>query len=1274
MSQQQKQTSVEEELKQLKSDLEMYKNDYAEYSRDKSVPLKDKAPILAEFAKLISVTQQRINTLEERLIKKDKKAAVSKEKIAEKERELEKKQIEVKKLPEQAPPPEDIKENLPVATSRSVISKESGNDKVILVIKVDTSKIKYFGTSGEINWRIVFDRFPGIATMEFNRIFAGSGLKFPIQIQTCMKVIYYRERNGQVEDIIKSFRISDISDPKNIVNNSEEFKKVAINHIKILRDQMFNFSEGGSDWKIESFSMYHIRLWEYQPAMINELSKPTGYVPTPEWLKDRRAIINIKNKDDQCFIKCLYRAIFNDDKNRHNDRDVTEEQLNEFKEKFNCSAILGDILDITKFESDNPSIAIDIYYLPNVLGESEDEKVQIMYKSSNVDAEHHVVLGYLKDPDDEDNAHYVIIKKLPLVFCEKYEKGHQERICIWCHGKFRVNNKNFEKHIMKCEHRIMYKPSDFWSRITIPKTRGLLKFNTRNSVKAKFVIYSDFEATTCKDGKQRVNSYCLFCPDLYDIGSSNGMKIYCSGDEEDVMSKFCTDLYHMYQSAFDYLEQYKEVPELTPEQQKKHNEAKECARCGKQFTNSNPKCRHHDHTTGEYIGPYCRNCNLQIKYDHFKVRVVFHNLKGYDGHFIIRLALKSIKAPASKQFIIGSSNEQLSYIVYGRYIFMDSAQHLKESLDRLVSMTPKSEFKYFEKLNLNKILLRKGVYPYEYVDDFNKLFEKNLPPKECFKSALKGDDISDEDYKHAHNVWNALKCETLLDYHKAYLTSDVVLLADVMESYRKISIETWGLDPINFPSAPSLSWNNFVYYYKPKIELFCQDDEQILKMVVNNMRGGICSRGELTFANVYGKKNEYIAYLDMNNLYGKAMMMKLPVGEYQLILPKCTDPNRFTEKILNYNFENSTYGYLLEADIDPPDNKEWFNGYPLFPEKVDGKLECTLFPKRNYLVHIAYLQLGLRLGYKLVKVHRLIKFRHEKVLEQYIKANTEYRKKAPNSFYENYYKLLNNSIYGKTCENPLRYRNRKILTTKKDIIKFLNSERAYDFHIINDETLLAEVKKRTIYKKPIMIGFTVLELSKMLMADFYYNVMKKHYGKNCKLLYTDTDSLVCHIVSNKDLSNEFRTNPALKDRFEQPETAKVPGLMKVECFCYFFGAFSPKNYIYVKTDMNSNIGYSVNIKKKGVPKHLLPKAKVDDIQKLEIEFIEKLGEIERIKMEAKNAKQHATMEQYEFIKLGSKNHDISINVVSKGLTNIDTKRVAVDLQHTNAKGYMPNGK
>jgi hypothetical protein len=200
------------------------------------------------------------------------------------------------------------------------------------------------------------------------------------------------------------------------------------------------------------------------------------------------------------------------------------------------------------------------------------------------------------------------------------------------------------------------------------------------------------------------------------------------------------------------------------------------------------------------------------------------------------------------------------------------------------------------------------------------------------------------------------------------------------------------------------------------------------------------------------------------------------------------------------------------------------------------------------------LQLGVKLGYKLKKVHSVIKFTQDTILRHYIASNTEKRKQAPNKFYENFYKLLNNSIYGKTCENPTKYGNRKILTRQDDIIKFLNSPMAYDFHIINDQTILSENKKKTLYKKPIMIGFTVIELSKMIMADFYYNVMKKHYGSGCKVMYTDTDSLVCYIVSDHHPSEDFKT--VLKDCFEQPETVNTPGLMKVEHFCYFFGAYA----------------------------------------------------------------------------------------------------------------------
>jgi hypothetical protein len=159
----------------------------------------------------------------------------------------------------------------------------------------------------------------------------------------------------------------------------------------------------------------------------------------------------------------------------------------------------------------------------------------------------------------------------------------------------------------------------------------------------------------------------------------------------------------------------------------------------------------------------------------FQVTHSFSNLKGYDGHFIVRLALKCFQAAPDDQFFIGSSREQFSYIKYGKYIFMDSAKHLKASVDELVKINPPEEFRNFRKLKLNDSLLRKCVYPYEYIDNFDKFYEPNLPAKECFKNTLKNEEFSEADYQHALNVWKTLNCKNFLDYHLAYLLSDTVI-------------------------------------------------------------------------------------------------------------------------------------------------------------------------------------------------------------------------------------------------------------------------------------------------------------------------------------------------------------------------------------------------------------------------------------------------------------------------------------------------------------------
>jgi hypothetical protein len=148
----------------------------------------------------------------------------------------------------------------------------------------------------------------------------------------------------------------------------------------------------------------------------------------------------------------------------------------------------------------------------------------------------------------------------------------------------------------------------------LPKERELINFNNRNVPPARFVVYADFEAATGHDSRQYPICYCLFCPDLYKLGYLEGLKEFYHEDEEKLVEQFCKDLKQIYNKAFYNLNKYIKLKPLTKEEQEKFDKADKCERCKQEFTLDNKKCRHHDHTTGEYIGAYCNSCNLKIKY------------------------------------------------------------------------------------------------------------------------------------------------------------------------------------------------------------------------------------------------------------------------------------------------------------------------------------------------------------------------------------------------------------------------------------------------------------------------------------------------------------------------------------------------------------------------------------------------------------------------------------------------------------------------------------
>ena len=309
-------------------------------------------------------------------------------------------------------------------------------------------------------------------------------------------------------------------------------------------------------------------------------------------------------------------------------------------------------------------------------------------------------------------------------------------------------------------------------------------------------------------------------------------------------------------------------------------------------------------------------------------------------------------------------------------------------------------------------------------------------------------------------------------------------------------------------------------------------DIDMLLMVEKGIRGGVSM-----ISNRYSKANnkymsdkfnpsepsKYIQYLDANNLYGAAMFMKLPTHGFKWMNDK---------ELLVWR----KIPCILENDLEYPNKlHDLHNDYPLAPEKITyknkvKKLIPNLGNKEKYVVHYENLKQYLSLGLRLTRIHRGIKFEESEWLQPYIVMNTKLRAKGNNNFEKDFFKLMNNSVFGKTMEN---IRNRVDIKLVNDRVKAKKLAAKPNFNHLNifcEELVAIHMKKTSLtMNKPVYLGMCILDLSKTIMYEFHYNYIKPKYGDKAKLLFTDTDSLMYEIQTEdfyKDISGD------VKDRFD----------------------------------------------------------------------------------------------------------------------------------------------
>ena len=991
--------------------------------------------------------------------------------------------------------------------------------------------------------------------------------RHPIKCQLVIGLSFYKGVYEETESSEKVFR--SLCEPLVAGDDIDEYLARVKSYI---RHGIEVYERLGSGWIFDTLKCSHLEVAKYTPL------SASGTITIPEKIKKMRSVLNISSTDNKCFLYCILAKLYPVSAGGHPERHT--KYLDKVdKVKMGRVAFPVQIDDISKIEQLNElSISVFQWCL-------EDNCVLPLKHGSGIGAQ--IDLLYI---EDESNAHYLLIKNFNAFMRHRTKHHNTMFYCRKClHGFTSSNDQT--KHFAMCKQGIN-------QSVKMPDP-GVIEFKAIHKQEKKlFAIYFDFECLTVpyslcnnkptqssteKYQKHIPCSYCIVTKSEF-ASFKESTVVFSHEDPDTVTRQFLADLCRIHEEMMICYEENQYPIDMTEENEKKFNSATNCHICKRklQWTSKrNYPVRDHDHLlkSNNYRGAACNVCNINFFNRTKKVPAFAHNLKGYD----LNLFLLDLSKRVEKIELIPENLEKFKAVFTDNFIFLDSFAFLSTSLDKLAENLKKSGVDKFTRLKQEfpdqyELLAEKGVYFYDYASSFSVFSEKQLPSKDAFYSKLKDESITDQDYERAQKVFKVMKCDSLLDYMELYVKTDTLILCDVFENFRKLCMDYYGLDCCHYMSLPGFSWDAMLKMTGCQIEYMTDID--VYTFIEQNLRGGVTTVNHRHFVanNPYlddfdpEKPISYAHYVDANNLYGKSMSLKLPVKNFRWLKREEIDSLDFSK----IDPEGETC-YIMDVDLTYPENiHDYHNDFPLavqskvIPEeqlspfnkqfllannekfKPSRKLCPDLIDKKHFVCSLKNLQLYLTKDLVLEKIHRVLAADQSDFVTPYINFNSAKRQEAKSDFEKDFFKLANNSIYGKFIESLRNRTNVDIVKDEKTAKRLTSKPQFLGFHVLDEHITVVQSVKRTVtLNKPIACGFIVLENAKYIMGDFWYNVLKPKYDDRIKLILSDTDSFIYGVHTQDgyedlygmrelmDLSGYLKNTPL--EKYYDPQNKRVPG-------------------------------------------------------------------------------------------------------------------------------------